>query len=88
MTMGRWMTMGLVVMVLAMPAAATVMIDQPAQLPSACFAAVDTCEPGQLPPAAPAGTDVPAPLVASFVGVLALALAFGRRGAGLQEVVF
>ncbi|OSZ72429.1 hypothetical protein CAP39_03560 [Sphingomonas sp. IBVSS1] len=86
MTMGRWMTMGLVAMVLAMPAVATVMIDQPAQLPSACFATVDRCDPAQLPPPAAATPGIPAPLVASVVGILALALAFVPRQAGIQEV--
>ncbi|MBU6166846.1 MAG: hypothetical protein KGQ52_12080 [Alphaproteobacteria bacterium] len=69
------------------PAAATVMINSPAQQPSACFDSVGGCDPAALPKAnAPAEPEMPAPLVAVAVGVLALALAFGRRN-GLQEVV-
>ena len=72
------------------PAAATVMIAEPARQPTACFDSAGPCDPQvqrAVVAAAPAASPSPAPLIPALVGVLALGLAFVRRQAGMPEVV-
>lgn len=74
-------------LIAASPAAAIVMIREPVQLPNACFDRAVACDPARLAaPPASQDAETPGPVVGVIVGMMALALAFGRRS-GLREVV-
>jgi hypothetical protein len=89
----RTLATGFLIMVataVATPAAATVMIAEPARQPAACFDSASPCDPQSTPAvvaAAPARKNLPSPLIPAVVGVLALGLAFARRQGGTQQVV-
>ena len=73
--------------VLAAPASATVMINQPLRPAAACFSTAPGCDASTSPSAdAAADTSVPAPVLAALIGLMALGAAFLRRPNGPEQV--
>ena len=79
--------MMMAVAALAAPASATVMINQPLRPAAACFSAAPGCDASSSPEAdAATAKEVPAPVLAAVIGLLALGVAFVRRPSGGQQV--